>query len=94
MKFLAFCENEPAADLVRTSDADPSECSLFDPTVTKRGLCHTYNGLPMTDVFKESPVVNLWRKAFKPRDFVELVHPTGPGPNVIKLFTAVIYEFS
>ena len=57
------------------------QCSLFDPTITGKGFCHTFNGVPMNKVFKPSRVVEMWNDAFNPNKDHLLHYPSGSGPN-------------
>jgi len=81
LKFLAFCEIGSSEAVSRISNMDSSRCQLFDPTVTGRGLCHTFNGSPLSSVYKETPEVSLWSSVFKSRQNVELIYPTGYGQS-------------
>ncbi len=80
LNLLSFCYLGSTLDLNQKSDNWPDMCNLFQPCVTGKGLCHTFNGLPMKDVYIKSPVTDLWNKVFNPNQDVQLEHPTGYGP--------------
>ena len=81
LKFLSFCEIGSSEVVSRISNMDSSQCILFEPTVTAKGLCHTFNGSPMSSVYKETPEVKLWNSVFKPTQNVKLIHPSGYGQS-------------
>ena len=81
LKFLTFCGTQPGSWLTKVTEWDPSSCEGFEPTVTGKGLCFTFNGLPMKDVFKKSPVMDKWSEVFQPKQDVPAEHPTGYGPS-------------
>ena len=77
LKLIEFCALGSLLGLSR----EPVDCQLFQPTVTAKGLCHTFNGLPMTEVYKQNELVDLWTKVFEPNESVEFKNPVGYGPN-------------
>jgi hypothetical protein len=99
LAFLAFCDIGSSLGLNRKSELWPDICNLFQPSVTGKGLCHTFNGLPMTDVYKQSSVTDLWNKVFMPSQEPHLEYPTGYGPAhgfnvVLNMFKTLSMETS
>ncbi len=80
MKFLSFCYIGTSLDLDPKSEGSPDICNLFQPSVTGKGLCQTFNGQTMKDVYKTSPVTDLWNTVFNPNQGVLLEYPSGHGP--------------
>ena len=77
LRLIEFCALGSLLSLTR----ETAECHLFQPTVTAKGLCYTFNGRPMTEIYRQSALVDQWTKVFEPNENVQLAHPTGYGPN-------------
>jgi len=92
-KFFEFCAFGSSLWLSNVSD----RCGFFYTTITGKGLCKTFNGLPMNQVYKSSPVTDRWNDVFQPKLDNHLQSPTGFGPNhgltvVVNLFQTVSME--
>jgi hypothetical protein len=93
-KFLSFCD----IGAQNTANA-PDNCSLFEPTITGRGLCYTFNGLPMKDIYKQTPITKMWNEVFQPKEDVQLKYSTGYGQAngfniVLNMFKTMSMESS
>jgi len=96
LKFLSFCD---IGAPVENAALAPDSCSLFEPTITGKGLCHTFNGIPMKDIYKQTPVTKLWNEVFKPNENVQLKYSTGHGQAnglniVLNMFKTISMESS
>ena len=80
-RLLDFCAFGSSPEMEKKSLELPNQCDLFQTTITGQGLCYTFNGRSMVDVYKTSPIVDRWNDAFKASQDVELKNPTGYGPS-------------
>ena len=81
LEYLDFCKLESSLKITAAAKNEKAECTMFRPTVTGRGLCHTFNGLPMLEVYKETAQTKLWSSTFEPKQPNKLVNPSGYGPS-------------
>ena len=80
-KLFEFCSFGSSIQLSDVSEYHPALCTLFETTITGKGLCHTFNGLPMKQVFKPFPVAEMWNDVFNPKQNCHFYYPSGSGPN-------------
>ena len=68
--FLPFCAVASSLMLSKMSVNIPKACDLFQPGVTARGLCYTFNSETMPEVFDRSVIPESWFKVslFSRRD--------------------------
>ncbi len=79
--FLPFCETASKLSLSALSAAQPSKCTNFEPLVTAKGLCYTFNSLGMSEIFKPTTNLNVWNSVLNLKQTSALENPTGYGPS-------------
>ena len=56
---IPFC-HFPTTSQSNDSLISTSSCSLFDPMMTSKGYCYSFNSLSVRDLYKSSEVVETW----------------------------------
>ncbi len=49
---IPFCETVPKLELSAISEQRPVTCNYFDPMLTSKGFCYSFNAMPMSDIFR------------------------------------------
>ena len=79
--YLPFCAVGSLLGLSQTSVKIPKACDLFQPIVTTRGLCYSFNSETMPEIFSRSVIPESWFKVFRLRETSNLIKPSGYGPS-------------
>ena len=77
---IPFCEKAPQLLLSNISFFAPLGCNYFQDFITPKGICHTFNSLSMTEIFKNSEILQSWKSTFDLKPNLDLVKPEGYGP--------------
>ena len=78
-KIIHFCDATPLYSLIKNLQRKQVHCKDFEPILTARGLCYSFNALPMKEVFKASTIVSKWESVFEKDRKVNKFKPTGFG---------------
>jgi hypothetical protein len=90
---MPFCETVTKQNLSSFSLQDPSKCTHFDPILTAKGLCYTFNSMSMTEIFKPMQYINLFTSIFNLSQNMVLSNPSGYGPSHGLTFILNSFEF-
>ena len=69
-----FCDF--SSDLTKSSKT----CQKMIPAVTRNGLCHSFNSLPVKSIYQDSNYTKAWYSAFGDKDDPTLEYPKVWGP--------------
>ena len=78
-KSIYFCDVLPLYYLNRVNKNYTLKCPYFEPIITGKGLCYSFNALPMRDIFKSSTTAYKWGSTFEVERDTTTFRPTGYG---------------
>ena len=65
-------------DKMTTGNTDPlPDCKLFDPMLTNRGVCHTFNAVSFRGMAKDTHYMNTFIDTFHPKESDEVLKIPG-----------------
>ena len=78
---IPFCEVAPKLSLSNISAQKPTTCDYFGPMLTSKGFCYSFNSLTMNELFKASPILDIWNSRLELKLDSNLTNPTGYGTS-------------
>ena len=79
VEMIYFCDfGMEQGDINNTSE---NNCSLFQPFLTPKGFCFTFNSLSMKEIFQSTDNLNHWDSVLGFKNKSILVQPAGPSPS-------------
>ena len=78
---LPFCNTSSKLSLSNLSAAEPTRCDIFEPFVTAKGLCYTFNSMSMAEIFRPSTTLDIWNSILNLKQNSVLENPSGYGPS-------------
>lgn len=76
MKNLAMV---PLCKLFKGSEENDEICKRFEPMLTSRGICYSFNSLAVAELFQESKYIDVFNGIFRPLPTSNIVNNTGSG---------------
>ena len=72
------CDFASGTDFSRTRIL---ECLMFEPMLTSHGICHSFNGLSVEEVYQPSPYLDMFQKVYQTKKNHDLRHSIGFGKS-------------
>ena len=80
MGIVPFCDVAPLYSFSNRLN-DTISCKYFEPIVTPKGLCYSFNALTATEMFNNVKGIKEWTSTFSPEQNSNLINPFGYGQS-------------
>ena len=79
VEIIYFCDFKTKRGAIY--NASENKCSLFQPFLTPKGFCFTFNSLSMKEIFRPTDNLRSWDSVLNFKNKSTLLKPTGSGPS-------------
>jgi hypothetical protein len=76
---VPFCEIAPLYKLTSIFQNGSIECKYFEPILTAKGICYSFNSMSPNELFKASTVASQWDSNINLQHNPNMLRPTGYG---------------